>query len=68
MSTTGLKGTRVLDAGITSAGRRKRKDVRKPVGMCRICGQVVRWGESYHATNVGLTHLRCEWGGEKGHG
>ena len=31
------------------------------VGRCDICGEEIRWGESYHASGHRLAHLRCEW-------
>ncbi len=55
-----LRGTRRMEPrerGPRTQGKHRR------VGICRICGLPIRWGESYHATAVGPVHLRCEWKG-----
>ena len=54
-----LRGTRRMEPWAERGSRAQEK--RRVVGVCRICGRPVRWGESYHATAAGLAHLRCEW-------
>ncbi len=45
-----------LGAKVAPSGRH----AHRVVGRCRICGQDVRWGQSYHRNGLGLAHLRCE--------
>ena len=56
-----LRGTRRMEPWGERRPRAQGKHRR--VGICRICGLPIRWGESYHASGTGPVHLRCEWKG-----
>jgi len=32
-----------------------------PIATCRICGQSILSNQSYHASGIGIAHLKCEY-------